>query len=98
MSAVPARAALTAAHPPALARAVESARANLLARQRPDGHWVGELQGDTILESEYVLLLTFLGREHQERARKAARYLLGQQRPEGGWSNYPGGPFELSVS
>jgi squalene-hopene/tetraprenyl-beta-curcumene cyclase len=33
-----------------------------LARQAPDGHWVGELQGDTILESEYVLLMGFLGR------------------------------------
>ena len=25
------------------------------------GYWVGELEGDTILESEYVLLMAFLG-------------------------------------
>ena len=39
----------------------ERGRAGLLARQQPDGHWVGELEGDTILESEFILLLAFLG-------------------------------------
>src|SRR5207247_784154 len=66
--------------------------------QAHDGHWVGELQGDTILESEYILLLAFLGREKDETAIKAARYILTQERPDGGWSNYPGGPADLSVS
>ncbi len=81
-----------------LQSALERARRCLLARQQPDGHWVGELQGDTILESEYVLLLAFLGRERDERVVKAARYIVAQQTPEGGWSNYPDGPVELSVS
>ncbi|HTU18621.1 MAG TPA: squalene--hopene cyclase [Gemmataceae bacterium] len=79
-------------------RAIERARRCLLDMQQPDGHWVGELQGDTILESEYVLLLAFLGREEDEVCRKAAKYILKQQMPEGGWSNYPGGPADLSVS
>jgi squalene-hopene/tetraprenyl-beta-curcumene cyclase len=70
----------------------------LLELQKADGHWVGELQGDTILESEYILLMAFLGRENDEVCRKAARYILTQQRADGSWSNYPGGPVELSVS
>jgi squalene-hopene/tetraprenyl-beta-curcumene cyclase len=69
-----------------------------LALQRPDGHWVGELQGDTILESEFILLMAFLGREDEPRFKKAARYLLENQQPGGGWANYPGGPADLSVS
>jgi squalene-hopene/tetraprenyl-beta-curcumene cyclase len=77
---------------------VTRAARRLLARQAPDGHWVGELQGDTILESEWVLLMAFLGREGDERVRRAGRYILDQQQPGGGWSNYPGGPDELSVS
>ncbi len=81
-----------------LRRAVERARQCLLDLQKPDGHWVGELQGDTILESEYILLLTWLGRENEEQARKAAEYILRQQQDDGGWSNYPGGPLEVSVS
>jgi squalene-hopene/tetraprenyl-beta-curcumene cyclase len=86
------------AHASPLRRAIERARRCLLDQQQSDGHWVGELQGDTILESEYILLLAFLGREEEEVCRKAARYVLQQQMPEGGWSNYPGGPLELSVS
>jgi squalene-hopene/tetraprenyl-beta-curcumene cyclase len=77
---------------------VDAARRCLLGLQKPDGHWCGELQGDTILESEYVLLMAFLGREEEEVCRKAARYILAQQTPDGGWSNYPGGPVDLSVS
>jgi squalene-hopene/tetraprenyl-beta-curcumene cyclase len=78
--------------------ALQAAKDCLLARQERDGHWVGELQGDTILESEYVLLMAFLGREHEPRVQKAATYLLDQQMPEGGWTNYPEGPVDVSVS
>jgi squalene-hopene/tetraprenyl-beta-curcumene cyclase len=70
----------------------------LLSKQARDGHWRGELQGDTILESEYILLMAFLGREADPRVSKAARYILRQQLPDGGWNNYPDGPAELSVS
>ncbi|RUL85559.1 squalene--hopene cyclase [Tautonia sociabilis] len=70
----------------------------LLDRQRDDGHWVGELEGDTILESEFVLLLAALGREDEEVAVKLCTYLFEQRLPEGGWAIYPGGPFDLSAS
>ncbi len=68
------------------------------AQQRPDGHWVGELEGDTILESEYVLLMAFLGREGEAVCVKACRYLRDLQLPGGGWAIYPGGPPEISAS
>jgi squalene-hopene/tetraprenyl-beta-curcumene cyclase len=82
----------------ALHPTLERARTCLLSLQKSDGHWCGELQGDTILESEYVLLMAFLGREHDEKVGKAARYILSQQRREGGWSNHPGGPADINVS
>ncbi len=78
--------------------AIDRARTNLLEQQQPDGHWVGELQGDTILESEYVLMMAFLGKQREEKVVKVARYLVKQQMPEGGWNNYPGGPANLSAS
>jgi squalene-hopene/tetraprenyl-beta-curcumene cyclase len=87
-----------AGHVPHLQAALDGARRCLLDLQQPDGHWVGELQGDTILESEYVLLMAFLGREHEPRVLKAAQYLREQQLQEGGWNNYPEGPVEVSVS
>jgi squalene-hopene/tetraprenyl-beta-curcumene cyclase len=83
---------------PARRGALARAASALYRLQQPDGHWVGELQGDTILESEYIFLLAFLGREQEEKAIKAARYILTQELPTGGWSNYPGGPADLNVS
>ncbi len=79
-------------------KALHRARQCLLALQKPDGHWCGELQGDTILESEYMLLMAFLGRDQDPRIKKAGRYILSQQRSDGAWSNYPGGPDDISVS
>jgi squalene-hopene/tetraprenyl-beta-curcumene cyclase len=78
---------------------LQRARRCLLSQQHRDGHWRGELQGDTILESEYILLMAFLGRAGETKVQKAANYLLSQIRPDGGaWSNHPGGPVDLNVS
>jgi len=81
-----------------LQSAVERTCDWLLGQQHPDGHWVAELQGDTILESEYILLLAFLGRHTSPVACKAAEYILRQQLPEGGWTTHPGGSVDVSVS
>jgi squalene-hopene/tetraprenyl-beta-curcumene cyclase len=81
-----------------LEAAVERTRDYLLSRQAPEGYWVGELEGDTILESEYILLLAYLGRADSPTARRAANYVLEKQLPSGGWAIYPGGPLEISAS
>ena len=78
--------------------AVDASRDWLLGQQHPDGFWVGELEGDTILESEYILLMAFLGRQHEPVCVQAARYIHEHERPEGGWAIYPGGPIDLSAS
>ncbi len=78
--------------------ALDATRRYLLSIQREDGHWCGELEGDTILESEYILTLYFLGRQNDPKVGKAAEYLRRKQLPEGGWAIYPGGPPEVSAS
>ena len=83
---------------PAACRAIRRTRAWLLAQQDPAGFWCGELEGDTILESETILLLAFFGREHSDLARRCARYLLRQQLSGGGWAMYPGGGVDVSGS
>ena len=70
----------------------------LLQRQHADGHWVAELEGDTILESEYILLLAFLGQGQSTHAKECAAYILSKQCDHGGWAIYPGGPLEVSAS
>ena len=79
-------------------QSVRRGRQYLLDLQEPDGHWCAELEGDTILESEYVLLLHYLGRTDEDRVRKAANFLRAKQLPDGGWAGYPGGGAELSTS
>ncbi len=82
----------------AIESAVGRARDNLLREQQPDGHWCGVLEGDSILESEYVLMQHFLGRGGGPKARKAVRRLRGLQTEDGGWAMYPGGPPDVSAS
>src|SRR5436305_1500061 len=86
------------AAPQSLARAIAAAERWLLDAQAPDGHWCGELEGDTILESEYVLVFHFLGRLSDPRVGKLAAYLRRRELPAGGWAIYPGGPPEVSAS
>jgi len=70
----------------------------LLSQQSTDGYWVAELEGDTILESEFILLLAYLGEENSQLAHKCARYLLTKQTTGGYWTQYPGGSIDVSAS
>lgn len=79
-------------------RTIEDARRHLFSIQKDDGHWVGELEGDTILESEYILAMHFLGRTHDSKVRKAANYIRSLQLAGGGWAIYPDGPPDVSAS
>ena len=74
------------------------ASAWLLARQDTAGFWCAELEGDTTLESYMILLESFFGRRTSETVRDLARTVREETRPDGGWSQYPGGPPEVSVS
>ena len=84
--------------PDAIQEALERGQAHLSVLQKPDGHWCGELEGDTILESEYVLLLAFLGRLGDPKIGKCARYLLSKQGGDGGWNNFPDGPADVGTT
>lgn len=84
--------------PRQLERAIALARENLLQLQAEDGHWRGELEADSVLESEYIMLLHFLGRTEEERVEKMARRIRRLQLPDGGWAIYHGGPPEVSAS
>jgi squalene-hopene/tetraprenyl-beta-curcumene cyclase len=78
--------------------AIAAARNWLLARQSPEGFWCEPLQGDTTCESYMILLEAFLGRRASETSRALAHTIRHAMLREGGWSQYPGGPPEISVS
>jgi squalene-hopene/tetraprenyl-beta-curcumene cyclase len=80
----------------ALDQTIERAKTALLDRQNAAGYWCGELQGDSILESEYILLRFVLGQENDPCLVKIANYLRHIQQPDGGWNLFPGGPADIS--
>src|SRR4051812_34593284 len=77
-------------------RCLARAKSALLAKQDPKGFWCGELQGDSILESEYILLKFILGQESDPDLPLIANYLRSLQQPDGGWNMYPGGANDLN--
>ena len=44
-----------------LEQAIDAATQAMLACQRDDGHWVFELEADTTIPAEYILLKHYLG-------------------------------------
>ncbi|MFD1612510.1 squalene--hopene cyclase [Sphingomonas tabacisoli] len=79
--------------------AVERAAEALAAAQKPDGHWVFELEADATIPAEYVLLRHYLG-EPVDAALEAkiGRYLRRIQADHGGWPLFHAGAFDISAS
>ncbi len=78
---------------------IAAASAALRASQRADGHWVFELEADTTIPAEYVLLTHYLGEEPDlELERKIAVYLRSRQSADGGWPLFHRGAFDMSAS
>lgn len=69
-----------------------------LKQQYPDGHWRGPLEGDSILESEYLLICGWAGRLEGEEIKGCGERILREQLSEGGWAIYPGGKVDPSAS
>jgi squalene-hopene/tetraprenyl-beta-curcumene cyclase len=84
----------------AIDRAVDRAAAALTAAQRPDGHWVFELEADCTIPAEYVLLRHYLGEPVDEVLEaKIGRYLRRIQSPaHDGWGLFHAGGFDVSAS
>ncbi len=81
---------------------IGSARAALSAVQKPDGHWVFELEADSTIPSEYIMLRHFLGDVQSEDYRtgeaRIANYIRAQQKPDGGWPLFADGDMDLSAT
>ncbi|WP_430367383.1 squalene--hopene cyclase [Trinickia sp. NRRL B-1857] len=83
----------------ALEAAIERATDAILADQRPDGHWVYELEADATIPAEYILLVHYLGETpNLELERKIVRYLRRIQLSDGGWPLFTDGAMDVSAS
>ena len=74
------------------------ARDHLLRLQHPAGWWKGELQTNVTMDAEDLLLRKFLGVLTERELVPAATWIRSQQRADGTWANFHGGPGDLSTT
>jgi squalene-hopene/tetraprenyl-beta-curcumene cyclase len=74
------------------------ARNYTLGLQHAQGWWQGELETNVTMDAEDLLLREFLGLHDDETIAAAARWIRHQQRDDGTWANFFGGPADLSTT
>ncbi|MFK0259965.1 squalene--hopene cyclase [Streptomyces angustmyceticus] len=79
-------------------RATARATEQLLSVQDPAGWWKGDLETNVTMDAEDLLLRQFLGIQDPKLTEATARHLRGEQRPDGTWATFYGGPGELSAT
>jgi squalene-hopene/tetraprenyl-beta-curcumene cyclase len=78
--------------------ALKLACEHLLSLQDEDGWWQGELQTNVTMDAEDMLLREFLGVRTAEGTERSAAWIRSQQRADGTWTNFYGGPGDLSTT
>ncbi|WP_426435037.1 squalene--hopene cyclase [Bradyrhizobium genosp. P] len=85
--------------PVALEKSISTATEALMGYRQSDGHWVFELEADSTIPAEYVLLRHYLAEPvDAELEAKIANYLRRVQGAHGGWPLVHEGPFDMSAS
>src|SRR5262249_17300907 len=79
-------------------RALAAAVQHLRSLQDAAGWWKGELQTNVTMDAEDLLLREFLGIRQPAETAEAARWIRSQQRADGSWATFHGGPADLSTT
>ncbi|HVW90351.1 MAG TPA: prenyltransferase/squalene oxidase repeat-containing protein, partial [Gaiellaceae bacterium] len=89
---------MTTVEAPALHEVLDRAVQHLLALQKDDGHWQGELETNVTIDSEDLFLRHHLGLLTDEIAAPTATWIRSKQREDGSWATFFGGPADLSTT
>lgn len=83
----------------ALDEAIDAGADALMRLQKPDGHWVFELEADATIPAEYIILRHYLGEPVDAKLEsKIAAYLRRTQTAQGGWPLFHGGAIDISAT
>ena len=78
--------------------AVARAVAHLSGLQDGAGWWKGDLETNVTMDAEDLLLRHVLGILEPDDTARAARWIRSQQRADGTWATFGGGPGDLSTT
>jgi squalene-hopene/tetraprenyl-beta-curcumene cyclase len=78
--------------------ALVRARDHLLSIQHEQGWWQAELQTNVTMDAEDLLMREFLGVPDEAHTAAEARWIRSQQREDGTWATFYGGPGDLSTT
>jgi len=78
--------------------AIGAAVAHLCGLQDEAGWWKGDLETNVTMDAEDLLLRHVLGILEPDDTARAARWIRSQQRADGSWATFGGGPADLSTT
>jgi squalene-hopene/tetraprenyl-beta-curcumene cyclase len=78
--------------------AIANAVAHLSGLQDEAGWWKGDLETNVTMDAEDLLLRHVLGILEPDDTARAARWIRSQQRADGSWATFGGGPADLSTT
>jgi len=78
--------------------AIGAAVAHLCGLQDEVGWWKGDLETNVTMDAEDLLLRHVLGILEPDDTARAARWIRSQQRADGSWATFGGGPADLSTT
>ena len=78
--------------------AIGAAVAHLCGLQDEAGWWKGDLETNVTMDAEDLLLRHVLGILEPDDTAQAARWIRSQQRADGSWATFGGGPADLSTT
>ena len=81
-----------------IARTLTQSGTALLQRQYNEGYWRFDLEADTTIPAEYLLLQHLLGTVNKDREQRLAAYITSRQLPDGSWPLYEGGAGNISAT
>ena len=81
-----------------LSKVIRSNTKELLSARMPDGHWVFELEADSTISAEYILLGHFLDERDSKKEEMLSNYIRSNQEEHGGWPLFKGGELDISCS
>lgn len=79
-------------------RAIHQAQEELLRLQHQEGYWCFDLETDSGMTADYILMMHFMNEIDEGLQKKIAAYIRDHQSEDGGWPIYYGGPSNLSCS